>query len=235
MMLSGNHSFNLSSIVVQFQEDRDISYFLFLPFWTSKRGKESLENSHSNCNRKLKNSVLSEVISLSHPLLSALFLLPSLDLLNPWLLQGEYPRNWSSKWDIPQYPPLEWYHFCIKRSDGMHLQWTRLDARLRKSNIYTPSLYQITLKTYRMHADCCCRMFRLYAKGRVLGYTRGKRNQKPNVSLIQVEGAADLKEARWYVGKRVAYVYKAQREINGSKTRIIWGVVRRPHGPLLPV
>lgn len=39
-------------------------------------------------------------------------------------------------------------------------------------------------------------MYRLYAKGRVLGYTRGKRNQKPNTSLIQVEGVANKEEAK---------------------------------------
>lgn len=63
-------------------------------------------------------------------------------------------------------------------------------------------------------------MYRLYAKGRVLGYTRGKRNQKPNTSLIQVEGVANKEEAKFYFGKRVAYVYKAERPINGSKVSI---------------
>ncbi|CAH7683053.1 60S ribosomal protein L33-B [Phakopsora pachyrhizi] len=73
-------------------------------------------------------------------------------------------------------------------------------------------------------------MTRLYTKGRVLGYTRGKRNQKPTSSLIQLEGVADKKEATFYLGKRIAYVYRAQRAINGSKVRIIWGKVTRPHG-----
>ena len=67
----------------------------------------------------------------------------------------------------------------------------------------------------------CVRFYRrLYAKGRVLGYTRGKRNQKPNTSLIQVEGVANKEEAKFYFGKRVAYVYKAERPINGSKVSI---------------
>ncbi|KAG1401946.1 hypothetical protein G6F60_006048 [Rhizopus arrhizus] len=70
----------------------------------------------------------------------------------------------------------------------------------------------------------------LYSKGRVLGYERAKRNQNPNVSLIQVEGVQTTKDAQFYLGKRVAYVYRAQREINGSKIRVIWGRIARTHG-----
>ncbi|PVG02016.1 60S ribosomal protein L33-A-like protein [Serendipita vermifera] len=71
---------------------------------------------------------------------------------------------------------------------------------------------------------------RLYAKGRVLGHKRGKRNSRPNTSLLQIEGVADSKDAQFYLGKRVAYVYRAKREIGGSKVRVIWGRVTRPHG-----
>lgn len=41
----------------------------------------------------------------------------------------------------------------------------------------------------------------LYAKGRVTGFQRAKRNQRTNTSLVQVEGVADAKEAQWYLGK----------------------------------
>lgn len=71
---------------------------------------------------------------------------------------------------------------------------------------------------------------RLYAKARILGYTRGKRNQKPTTSLVQIEGVANKEEADFYLGKRIAYVYKAQKPINGSKIRVIWGRVTRRHG-----
>jgi len=41
----------------------------------------------------------------------------------------------------------------------------------------------------------------LYAKGRVLGHKRGKRNSRPNTTLVQVEGVANQKEAQFYLGK----------------------------------
>ena len=73
-------------------------------------------------------------------------------------------------------------------------------------------------------------MHSLYSKGRVLGFERAKRTQNPNVSLIQVEGVQTTKDAQFYLGKRVAYVYRAQREVNGSKIRVIWGRIARTHG-----
>ncbi|WWC98007.1 hypothetical protein V866_004896 [Kwoniella sp. B9012] len=71
---------------------------------------------------------------------------------------------------------------------------------------------------------------RLYTKGRILGHKRGKRNSRPNQSLVQIEGVDSKEAARHYLGKRVAYVYKAKREINGSRVRVIWGRISRPHG-----
>jgi large subunit ribosomal protein L35Ae len=63
-----------------------------------------------------------------------------------------------------------------------------------------------------------------------LGFERAMRNQNPNVSLIQVEGVQTTKDAQFYLGKRIAYVYRAQREVNGSKIRVIWGRIARTHG-----
>ncbi len=34
----------------------------------------------------------------------------------------------------------------------------------------------------------------------------------------------------FYLGKKVAFVYRAQREVRGTKIRVIWGKVTRPHG-----
>jgi large subunit ribosomal protein L35Ae len=59
-----------------------------------------------------------------------------------------------------------------------------------------------------------------------------KRNQKEAQSIIKLENVNDAKAARWYAGKRVAYIYKAKTEKNGSKLRVIWGRVSRPHGTI---
>ena len=58
----------------------------------------------------------------------------------------------------------------------------------------------------------------------------GKRNTNPNTSLIQIEGVDDPKAARFYLGKRIAYVYRGKTEIRGTKIRVIWGKVTRTHG-----
>ncbi|KAI7874169.1 ribosomal protein L35Ae [Lichtheimia hyalospora FSU 10163] len=71
---------------------------------------------------------------------------------------------------------------------------------------------------------------RLYSKGRVLGYARSKHNQYCDTTLIKLEGVQTTNDARFYLGKRVAYVYYAKREKNGSKLRVIWGRIARTHG-----
>ncbi|KAF9295219.1 60S ribosomal protein L33A [Linnemannia elongata] len=72
--------------------------------------------------------------------------------------------------------------------------------------------------------------FSLYAKGRVLGFKRAKRNQRPDISLVQIEGVKTAADTEFYLGKRVAFVYRAKREVNGSKIRCIWGRITRAHG-----
>ncbi|KAJ4303003.1 60S ribosomal protein L33B [Kalmusia sp. IMI 367209] len=71
---------------------------------------------------------------------------------------------------------------------------------------------------------------RLYVKGKHISYQRGKRNTTPGTSLLKLEGVDSTESAQWYCGKRVAYVYRAQRTVRGSKIRVIWGKVTRPHG-----
>lgn len=70
------------------------------------------------------------------------------------------------------------------------------------------------------------RVCSLYTNGVVLGYTRGKRSQSPNSSLLKLEGVRAKDDATFYLGKRVAYIYRAQRAQKGSKIRCIWGRVR---------
>jgi large subunit ribosomal protein L35Ae len=71
---------------------------------------------------------------------------------------------------------------------------------------------------------------RLYVKGRHLSYQRSRHTTKSSTSLIKIEGVDDTNAARFYQGKKIAYVYRAQKEIRGTKIRVIWGKVTRPHG-----
>ena len=58
-----------------------------------------------------------------------------------------------------------------------------------------------------MITDVLYSSFRLYSKGRVLGHKRGKRNSRPNTSLIQIEGVANKEDAQFYLGK--VYFHRA--------------------------
>jgi len=71
---------------------------------------------------------------------------------------------------------------------------------------------------------------RLYVRATILGYKRSKSNQYPTTSLLQIEGVNTPEEVNWYLGKRLAYVYKAKTRKNGSLYRCTWGKVARPHG-----
>ena len=71
---------------------------------------------------------------------------------------------------------------------------------------------------------------RLYVKGTVLGFKRGARNQYCHTSLIKIEGVEESPAVDFYLGKRIAYIYKAHTEKKGTKFRVIWGRVMRAHG-----
>ena len=72
---------------------------------------------------------------------------------------------------------------------------------------------------------------RLYVKGRHLSYQRGKPNTNPNISLIKIEGVDDMKASQFYLGKRIAYIFRTTKVCNktGSRINVIWGKVTRPH------
>lgn len=47
---------------------------------------------------------------------------------------------------------------------------------------------------------------------------------------MKIEGVQTKEDAKWYFGKRIAYVYRAKTEIKGTKFHVMWGKVRRSHG-----
>lgn len=71
---------------------------------------------------------------------------------------------------------------------------------------------------------------RVSHRGKHISHQRSKHVTNPNTSLIKIEGCDDPQAAQFYNGKRIAYVYRAKKEIRGTKIRVIWGKVTRPHG-----
>ena len=63
-----------------------------------------------------------------------------------------------------------------------------------------------------------------------MGYRRAKHAQTPTTSILELENVSSQAEARAYLGKQVAFVYRAKKVVNGTKTRAIWGKIIRAHG-----
>jgi large subunit ribosomal protein L35Ae len=70
----------------------------------------------------------------------------------------------------------------------------------------------------------------LYAKGVFVGFKRGKSTQSEQFALLKVKGLNDKKDATFYFGKRVAYIFKAKTLRNNTKFRTIWGKIVKSHG-----
>ena len=71
---------------------------------------------------------------------------------------------------------------------------------------------------------------RLWVKAKFLGFRRSREAQKPNQALLKLEGVNDTLGAKYYLGKRAVYIYKAPTKAQGSKFRTIWGRIAKPHG-----
>ncbi|CAE7777683.1 RPL35AC [Symbiodinium necroappetens] len=62
------------------------------------------------------------------------------------------------------------------------------------------------------------------------GYKRSKSNCYANCTLLKIDGVRTKEDTQFYIGKRVAYVYKVKKEVKHSKFRVMWGKIRRSHG-----
>merc|ERR1719478_2022908 len=74
---------------------------------------------------------------------------------------------------------------------------------------------------------------RLYVKGTVVGYRRGganSGNHYNHTSLINIDGLKERSSVDWYLGKKIAYIFKAKRKKNNTQFRVIWGKVVAAHG-----
>jgi large subunit ribosomal protein L35Ae len=71
---------------------------------------------------------------------------------------------------------------------------------------------------------------RLYCRGKVLGFRRGQRLQRYHTSLLKLEGVQTREHCNFYLGKRVAYIYRVVKKKNKPEKRVIWGRITRPHG-----
>ena len=81
---------------------------------------------------------------------------------------------------------------------------------------------------------------RLYMKATVAGFRRGLAAQRNDTALVRIDNVVTKKDAEFYVGKRICYVYHGYKEkrcvrwskapARRSNTRAMWGRVTKPHG-----
>ena len=70
----------------------------------------------------------------------------------------------------------------------------------------------------------------MYQPGVFSGFRRSRLNQKPNQALVHIEGCTDVDSSKFYHGKKVVLVRKAEKVKNNSRYRAIWGKVIASHG-----
>merc|ERR1711927_105002 len=80
---------------------------------------------------------------------------------------------------------------------------------------------------------------RLYVKGVVASFKRSQAKQYNHTNLIKIQGVETTKDAEFYYGKKIMYVYRAHNtkdvkdekgESSSTRFRVMWGKVCRSHG-----
>jgi len=71
---------------------------------------------------------------------------------------------------------------------------------------------------------------RLYQKGVFTGFRRYRIGQTMHQAIIHIENCKDKEGARFYQGKKVAYIQKVKNTVNNTRFRVQWGKVMAPHG-----
>ena len=71
---------------------------------------------------------------------------------------------------------------------------------------------------------------RLWVRSKFLGFRRNRDHQQANQAILRLEGVNDISGAKYYLGKRCVYIYKAPTYHQGTKFRTIWGRIGRVHG-----
>ena len=71
---------------------------------------------------------------------------------------------------------------------------------------------------------------RLYQKAVFTGFRRARMHQRSDQALLTIQNCNDSAGARFYQGKRVAYIFKAKNTVNNTRYRVRWGRVINLHG-----
>lgn len=70
---------------------------------------------------------------------------------------------------------------------------------------------------------------KLYVEATFVSFRRNHPTINPNQALLQIEGVHSREEAKFYVGKKVASLVKANPK-TGVEEHINWGVITQEHG-----
>merc|ERR1711874_881833 len=112
---------------------------------------------------------------------------------------------------------------------GLH-RVQHFPRRLYRSVAMAPKAVKAEAKKEKKKATWKRTPKRLYAKATILGHKGSKVNRYPRTTLMKIAGVNTREDTQFYLGKRVAYVYRAKREIRNSRFRVLWGKVCTGHG-----